>query len=195
MGKSSASRGDQPRSPEVRRRRGVVLVVLASALLIVGVGGAISFRITPSAEIVSGVQVPTQFLTHWQQVGSASGITPAPVPRLWSGTVGAPSRLPRVSSFERIDPATRGHLALVWVFNETVGVAASSELEITFHVQYLVGALSSAAAISVFVETQAAALAGPLTFSVFWDSGHAAGVTFVNQLEVVQVCSAVGTCP
>jgi hypothetical protein len=195
MGKSSHSHGARSGPAGASRRRSLALAAIAAVLLCVGLGGAVSLRLTPSAELDSGVQAPTQFLTHWQQVGSESGLTPAPVPRLWSGTVGAPTRLPRVSSADRIDAATTGHLALMWVFNETVGVARSTELEITFHIRYLAGAVPTTATVTRFVETQAAALAGPLTFTVYWDSGRVAGVTFVNQLEFVQVCAAVGTCP
>jgi hypothetical protein len=109
--------------------------------------------------------------------------------------MGAPTRLSRFATSDRIDPAGIGHSALVWVFNETVGVATSTELEITFHIQYLVGVVPTTVSISVFVETQRRALAGPVTFTVYWDAGQTGGVTFANQLAVVQACAAVGTCP
>jgi hypothetical protein len=183
-----------PGSP-VRRRRWLAVAVLLVAVLAIGEVGGVALQITHSTETLAGVEVPAQYLAHWQQVGSESGVTPAPVPRLWSGAVGAPTRLSRFATSDRIDAAVAGHLALVWVFNETVGIAAATEIEINFHVQYLVGVTTTLATITVYIETQRAALAAPLTFTVYWDSGHATGVTFVDQLEVAQVCSAVGTCP
>jgi hypothetical protein len=164
-------------------------------LLAVGGVGGVALKITHSTETLAGIQAPADFLAHWQQVGSEAGTTPAPTPRLWSTTVGAPTRLNRFALTDRIDAATVGDLALVWVFNETVGIATATEIEIHFQIQYLLGTTANTASITVYVETQRGALAGPLSFTVYWDSGHATGVTFVDQLEVTQSCSAIGTCP
>ncbi len=109
--------------------------------------------------------------------------------------MGAPSRLPHSSGTYRIDPATPGHLALVWVFSETAGLTTSTEIEISFTIQYLVGVVSTTASLTVYIESQRITPTGPYTFTVYWDSGHTTGVTFVQQLEVAQLCSAVGTCP
>jgi hypothetical protein len=177
------------------RRRWIALGALVAAFLTIGGIDGVALHVTHSTETLVGLQAPTQFLGHWQQVGSESGTTPAVLPRLWSGTVATPTRLPRFSATDRIDATTAGNLALVWVFNETVGISAGMEIEIAFHLQYLVGATLTTASITVYIETQRAALAGPLTFTVYWDSGYATGVTFVDQLEVAQSCSAVGTCP
>jgi hypothetical protein len=168
---------------------------VAAAFLAMGGVGGVAFQVTQLNESLSGIQAPAQFLTHWQQVGSESGQTPRFLPRAWSGVVGAPSRLPRFSAAERINPVTVGDLALVWVFNESVGIPTSTEIEITFNIQYLVGVTATAGSITVYIETQRAAPGTTLTFTVYWDSGHAAGVTFVDQIEVAQECLAIGTCP
>ncbi|MCI4366051.1 MAG: hypothetical protein L3K10_08385 [Thermoplasmata archaeon] len=171
------------------------MAALLCAFLTLGLTGAVSFQVTRSGETLAGEQAPTQFLTHWQQVGSLSGVIPNRVPPPWSGVVGFPSRLPRASATERINGVTPGHIALLWVFNETPGIAASLEIEVTFHVHYLVGVVANTATITVYLETQRRGLFLPLTFTAYWDTGQAAGVTFVSQLEVAQACAAIGVCP
>jgi hypothetical protein len=188
-------RGSAPLRSTLPRRRWVALGLVVSACLIVGGAGAISFQVMRSAETLAGIQAPAQFLGHWQQVGSETGVTPGPIPRLWSGAVGAPSRLPHGSARDRIDPATPGDLALVWLFNETAGLPTGTEIEISFTIQYLVGVTSTTASLTVYIESQRFAPTGPYTFTVYWDSGHPTGVTFLQQLEVAQLCSAVGRCP
>jgi len=173
----------------------LALGALFAAVLTIGGVGGVAFRVTHSTETLAGIQTPAEFLGHWQQVGSESGVPPRPLPRLWSGSVVAPTRLTRFSATDRIDAATAGNLALVWVFNETVGVSAGTEIELNFHIHYLVGVTAATASITVYIETQRAALTGTLTFTVYWDSGHATGVTFVDQLEVAQACPALGVCP
>jgi len=170
--------------------------VVVSALVIAsGLIAAVSFRVASSGEEVVGEVGPTQYLAHWQFVGSATGTTPVPTPRVWSARVAAPTRLGRVSANALIDAGLPGHVAALWTFNETVGIAASTELELAFSIHYLVGAVAHSVAITVYVETNARALAATATFSVYWDSGGAAAITYVSQLVVTQVCSAVGTCP
>jgi hypothetical protein len=177
------------------RRRWIAVGALVVAALAFGGAAGLHLQVTHSTETVAGLQAPARFLNHWQQVGSETGVVGAPVPRLWSGVVGAPTRLSRFPTTYRIDAATSGDLALLWVFNETVGIPTSTEIEIEFQIHYLVGVTATVASIKVFVETQRGALAGTLSFTVDWDSGHAAGVTFVDQLQVTQACVAVGTCP
>jgi hypothetical protein len=173
----------------------VALVALLGTVLALGSVGAVPLQVTHLSETLVGLESPAVFLTHWQQVGSMAGTTPAFRPGLWSTTVTAPTRLPRASVSYLINAGTSGDLALVWIFNETTGIAATSEIEITFHIQYNVGAVATSTTITSYVETQRRALTGGLEFTVYWDSGHTTGITFVNQLEVAQACSAVGTCP
>ncbi|MCI4372463.1 MAG: hypothetical protein L3K02_02290 [Thermoplasmata archaeon] len=188
-------RGPSRRRSILRRPTGFVIGALVTAFLAMGGVGGVAFQVTHLNESLTGIQAPTQFLTHWQQVGSESGQIPPFLPRAWSGAVGFPSRLPRLSGAERINPVTVGDQALVWVFNESVGMATSTEIEITFNIHYLVGVTATAASITVYIETQRAAPRATQTFTVYWDSGHAAGVTYVDQIEVAQACVAVGTCP
>jgi hypothetical protein len=74
-------------------------------------------------------------------------------------------------------------------------VTTSVEIEMYFHIVYEHAATTYTSSITVYIETQRTALIAPLTFTVYWDSGYATGVTFVNQLEFAQACSAIGTCP
>jgi len=173
----------------------VAFGAFVAAFLALASVGAVSFQIPRSTETFAGIQAPAQFLNHWQQVGSESAVIPATFLRLWSGAVAAPSRLAHFSGMDRINAVTAGDMALVWVFNETAGFATSTEIEINFHIQYLAGVTFTTTSITVYIESQRAAPTGPFTYTVYWDSGHATGVTFVRQLEVAQVCSLVGTCP
>jgi hypothetical protein len=172
-----------------------VLSTFAAAFLALGGVAGLGFQVTHSTETLAGAQAPTNFLVHWQQVASESGHTPAGRLRAWSGVAGAPTRLPLGPTPFRIDRAVAGHPALVWVFNETVGIATSAEIEINFGIHYMIGLVSHFASITVYIETQRTAPAGTISFIVYWDSGRAAGVSFVDQREVAQVCPAVGTCP
>ncbi len=88
-----------------------------------------------------------------------------------------------------------GHHAASWTFNETVGIALSTEIVIEYTVSYVLGAVPHTATGSVFVETQRRGLPGPLTFTLYWDSGTLAAVTIISLLEVSQVCPAIGVCP
>jgi len=178
-----------------RRRGWLSLVGLALISLTLGATVAVPLQVTRLTETLVGVRAPALFLVHWQQVGSEAGAVPTPAPGTWSSVVGTPSRLPRFSGNFAINRAVSGDVGLLWVFNETVGIATATELEISFHLQYTVGAVSTSVAITSYIETQRRALAGPLAFTVYWDSGHTTGVTFVNQLEVAQACPTVGVCP
>jgi hypothetical protein len=165
-------------------------ILLASALI-----GAVSFQMTLSSETVSGLQNTAQFLTHFQQVGATFTATPLPVPAVVSAAPAAPTRLPGASAGLMVNAGVAGHEAASWVFHETVGVALNTEIELRFQVGYTVGAATGNFSVAEYVETQAAAPAATLTFTLYWDSGQTTGVTILSQLELSQVCTAVGTCP
>jgi hypothetical protein len=177
------------------RRHAVAIATIAIALSTVGSAAAVHLQVTHVGETLVGVQSPADFLAHWQQVGSLAAVTPVGVVRTWSVNAATPTRLPGVSSNVRLDRATAGDQAVVWVFNETVGIATSTEIEIAFAVEYTFGAVTTTTDLTVYVETQRVAPVATVTFTVYWDARHAAGVTWVNQLEIAQVCPAVGTCP
>ena len=164
------------------------------ALLAVGTVSA-AFVIQTSAGGAGGVQAGSAFLTHWQQTGVLSAATPNPVPAAVSTVAALPTRLGGASTTFRMNAATAGDQAAEWVFSETTGIATNEEIEIEFVVQYTVGATSHTLSGSVYLESQAAAIPGTLTFDLFWDAGAAAGITFVAESEISQSCSVVGTCP
>jgi hypothetical protein len=171
---------------------------MGSLVTVAIVGGlvlAVSFQVRSSPEELGAVVSPTDFLSHWQFVGSATGTTPLPSPRHWSVNPAAPTRLGPFSASALIDAGAAGDAATVWTFNETVGIAASTEIELGFTVHYTVGGVVHTAADTVYIETSPRALRGTLTFSVYWDSGGTAAVTFGSQFVLSQVCSAVGSCP
>ena len=191
-----------PRLPRpVRRRSGssaprhALLAALVVLLVVSGFAAAASFQIRAIPESLGAVTSSTEFLTHWQFEGVAVGATPNPPPRVWSAVVTAPTRLPRASAAALLNIGAAGHAAAAWTFNETVGMPVSTEVVVSYTVVYVVAGVTHTATGSVYIESQRAAPAGPLTFTVYWDSGHPTGVTLVSLLEVSQVCPAVGTCP
>jgi len=170
----------------------LALVGVVAAALVVG---AVSFHITRSTETAGGVSSSTQFLVHWQQTGSESGTVPGRLPLQLSGTVAGPTVLPRANSRFLLNPGTRGHEAMEWLLSETVGMSVSTEMELTFVVHYTVGTTATTFSGTFYVETQPIAITVTETYTVFFDTGHATGVTFDSQLQISQACAAVGTCP
>jgi hypothetical protein len=195
MNDPQAAFGRRGPRPRLRRYHWAVLGGVVCGLVVFASAEAVSFHVTRSTETLAGVQTPAQFLSHWQLVGSSSGVTPRPVPPLVSANPAAPTRLPVGTMVYELNAGRTGDLALVWQFNETVGISPATEIELSFHIQYLAGTASSSAALTVYVETQPGAIGATVGFTVYWDSGSPRAVTFTNQLEVAQVCSAVGACP
>jgi hypothetical protein len=184
-------------TPSVRTRRLVALAAIAAGLMLLGTIGvaAVSLTIGHSNETFAGQEDPTTFLTHWQETGALPGTTPLPAPALLSVAAGAPTLLPTASGGYLIAAGTPGDEAAEWTFSETVGVAASDELVLAFTVEATVGGTTATHSFTVYVETQAVALPGTLTFTLYWDGGATTGVTLDTQYEVSQACSAVGVCP
>lgn len=178
------------------RSRWLPMVALAIATAaILGAGAAVSLQVTHSTESASGLSNHGDFLTHFQQIGSTSSTTPNPAPAVLSAAAATPTVLAGASASYLVDVGVAGHQAADFLFQETVGIALSTEVELRFQVTYVIGATTTTFAGTAYVETQAAAPGATLTFNIYWDSGQAAGVTLQSQLEVSQVCSAVGTCP
>jgi hypothetical protein len=167
-----------------------IAVIVGSALV-----AAASLRFIASPETASGEGNMGQFLAYWEQVGTAAASTPNPLPPVLSAAMAAPTVLPGASAALLVDTGVHRDVALTWTFQETVGAAPNTELELNFQVQYLLVGVPTVFSTTVYLETQAAAIGAPLTFTIYWDSGVASGVTFQSQLELSQACSAVGTCP
>jgi hypothetical protein len=176
------------------RRRSWTIGIALTALLCAGLVSA-SFVIQSGNGGASGVQNQTAFLTHWQQTSVVGSVTPNPAPATLSLSSAAPTRLPGGSRSYTLDAAAAGNTALEWTFSETVGIQVNQELEIAVTVNYTLAAVSHTAVVTVFVESQAAAPRGTLTFNAYWDSGVATGITFTSESEISQACAAVGSCP
>jgi hypothetical protein len=163
-------------------------------LLAVGIVSA-AFVIAPTSSGAGGQTNGSTFMTHWQQTEVRSGATPNPVPGAVSLAVATPTRLGGASGSLRLNAAVAAHEAVEWTFTESVGATTNQELEVAFAVEYTVGVVFHNATLTAFLESQAAAIGATLTFNIYWDSGAAAGITFVSESEISQACSAVGVCP
>ncbi len=175
--------------------RGLLSAGLVVVILVSGFAAAASFQVRVSPEELGGNAADTGFLSAWQFVGAARGTTPAPLPRIWSAAMATPTRLPRTSGDARVNAGVAGHSAAVWTFNETTALALSTEIVIEYTVDYSIGAATHTSSGTVYIESQPRALPGPLTFTVYWDSGTAGAVEINSMLEVSLVCSAIGVCP
>ena len=189
--------GGAPPRARKSRRKGLTAGPLVAFVLIavIALAAALTFRITLSTETVSGVQTPTHFLTNWQQTGSQAGNVPGFVPAILSANPAAPTRLPAGSARYMANAGVAGHIAVVWVFSETVGMAVNTEIELSFVAHYLVVATATAVSVTLYIETQAAAIGATNTYTIYYDTGVAAGITYQSQFSLSQVCTAVGTCP
>lgn len=176
------------------RRPGWTLAIAAALVLTSGLVAA-SFVVHSTSGEAGGVRTPAEFLTDWQQTGVASSVTPAPVPVALSSAVGAPTRLPMAAASFALDAGVAGHSALEWTFSETVGMAVNQEVELAFVIHYAVGGVPDTVSLTLYVESQATAIAAALTFDLYWDAGAAAGVAFVSESQISQGCVALGSCP
>jgi hypothetical protein len=176
--------------------RGVGWLV-AAALVIVAVVALASaaYVIQSNAGAASGVQNGSAFLTHWQQTGVQSTTTPTPAPTAASTVAGTPTRLPGAGASYRLNPATPGDPAVEWVFTESTGIGTDLEVEVAYNVQYTLNGVAETASGTVYLESQATALAANLVFDLYWDSGATTGVALGIESEISQACSAVGSCP
>jgi hypothetical protein len=168
---------------------------VAMALASVAVAAAVSLQVSTRLETAQGVETPTSFLTHFQFVGTLVSAIPGFAPPQWSHTVGTPSRLPRGGAARAINAPTGGHEAVLWDFNETVGMTPLTEVEIQFSVTYVSGGVTSTFSTIVYVESGGRALTAPQQFGFYWDAGATNGVTPTVEVALALVCSAVGTCP
>jgi hypothetical protein len=184
-----------PVAPSRLASRSWWLVGIAiAAVVAVGVVSA-GFVVKGNSGNAGGEQNPTGFLTHFQQTGVFSTVTPNPIPAVLSTVVTLPTRLPAASTAYLLDAGVAGDEAAEWTFSESPGILLNQEMEISFTVQDEVGAATHTFTTAVFVESQAVALGAALTFDVYWDAAAAAGVTLVSETQIGQGCSAVGTCP
>lgn len=174
-------------------RRGLALLV-ALALAVGACGFALAaLTVTSAAMTASGASVNTTGLAHWYQVQAQTATIPTTVPTQVSSTVGTPTVLPYASTNYTINSATAGDPAVVFVVHETSGLAARTELELTFSIS--VGGSPATSTVKAYVESQAMAM--PLTFGFFFDTGtiSIAHATITSVQLTNQACSAVGTCP
>jgi hypothetical protein len=191
------STGGMPPRARGRSRR----LLTATQLFVLGAivacvtAGAVSFHITHSGETAGGVETSTDFLSHWQQTASELGAIPRAVPATLSVVVGTPTVLAAANTRYDVNAGTAGHAAALWVLSETVGITVKTELELKFVVHYLSGTTATTFSGTSYVETQATAIAATYTFTLYFDTGAATGITLESQFELSQVCSAVGTCP
>jgi hypothetical protein len=178
----------------VGRRSWWLLGVAVVLLVSVGIVSA-SFVLQSNSGHAGGVENGSVFLKNWQQTGALSSATPAPVPALVGLTASAPTRLPAAAASFGLDAGVNGHQALEWTFSESVGILVNQEIEVSFNVQYSIGATAHTTTVTAYLESQAATIGAPLSFNFYWDTGAATGITFTTESEISQACSAVGTCP
>lgn len=179
----------------VRRRLTWFALAIGALLLSTAFVAAASLRIVSSSESFGGQESPTSYLADWEETGAAPSTTPTPVPTELSATMAAPTRLATAATSYVVNDGTAGHTALAWSFTQATGLATNLELELSFTLHWTNAGTAETGSVTVYVETQAAAIGAALAFTLFFDAGAATGIVFVSQYELTQSCSAVGTCP
>ena len=183
------------RSARVRRRLAAGAVVLGALLLATALAAAVGLRIVPSPESFSGAKSPATYLADWTPTGTTLSTTPTPASARLSVAVGTPTRLPAAATAYLVTAGTAGDTALAWTFTEAVGIPVDLEVELAFTVHWTHAGTAEASSVAVYVETQAAAIRAPITFTLYFDAAAATGVVFASQYELSQACGAVGACP
>jgi hypothetical protein len=168
------------------------------ALLIIGGSWvmAASFAITQgTTETGSGVYHSTTALTYWSELSAGVATQPGTAPTALSITVGTPTVLAAAGTNYAINTWTLNDIAHFWKFTETTAAPLSTEVELQIAVS--TGSPATVSNVVVFVETQAAAPSGALTFTLWYDLGSpsSATITLNSVTQVSEQCAAVGTCP
>ncbi len=179
----------------VRRRLAGFALAIGVLLLSTAFVAAASLRIGSSTESFGGQESPTSYLADWEETGAGPSATPAPVPAELSASMAAPTRLASVATSYLVNAGTADHTALAWSFTQATGLATNLELELAFTLHWTNDGTAETGSVTVYVETQAAAIGAALAFTLYFDAGAATGIVFVSQYELTQSCSAVGTCP
>jgi hypothetical protein len=191
-----------PRAPTVRSPRtrtvgmGLTIAVAACllALTVLGWTVAAPASIGPGTpELAQGADVGENTPTYWLWEGAQRWNIPAPVPALLSDVATLPTVLPAAGASYVLNSATATNTSVRWTFRETVAAPTSTELELRF----TDGLSRTAVTITVYLETRASALPGPLTFLLYWDGGAFAptGITVQTMQVTVQACASLGHCP
>jgi hypothetical protein len=178
--------------------RRTVYVATAFTLLAVvaGFGLAASFTVTQGPAIAGGGEYhATNSIPWWTESSAGIAIVQTPVPATLSGVVGTPTVLAGAAASYSINAATANDVGQYWKFSEATTVTVNTELELAFTVS--TGAVPAVTTVIAYVETQAAAPGAAITFTLYYDLGSpATGTITLNSVsELVQECSAVGTCP
>ena len=170
----------------------MIATTLAAITFAVGFGAAASLVISAgTAENGGGASHATNALTYWTEANVGVGGQPAVLPTTLSTTVGTPTVLAAAGTNYAINTPTAGDIVHFWKFTEATTAPVSTELELQFTVS---GA--STLQSTVYIETQATAPATAQTFVLYYDLGAPGTTITINSvLQIVQTCSAVGTCP
>jgi hypothetical protein len=168
------------------------------ALLIIGGSWvmAASFAITQgSTETGSGVYHSTTALTYWSELSAGVATQPGTAPTALSSTVGTPTVLAAAATNYAVNPWTLNDIAHFWKFSETTAAPVSTEVELQIAVS--TGSPATVTNVAVYVETQAVAPSGTITFTLWYDLGSPASATITlnSVTQVSEQCAAVGTCP
>jgi len=170
-------------------------ILVAAILGIVGgftLGAATQVAQGPT-EYSDGALVAQQDLSYWVWHATILTTIPARVPTAASTAVATPTILPAAGRSYTINAATAGAEAVRWQFSEGTTAPASTELEL----RLVAGLNGPSSSIRIYLETQAVAPFGALTFFLYWDAGAfpPASLTIETMQVTVLVCTSVGHCP
>jgi hypothetical protein len=189
--------GATARQSRVNRRTILGGTLITMLLLTGGWVMAASFTVTVgNTENGGGTYHATSSLTYWTEASVGVATQPGTLPTALSTTLATPTVLAGAATNYAVNPPALNDLAHYWKFTEAVTAPINTELELAFTVS--TGAGPTITAVTVYVETQGAAIGTPITFALYYDLGSpSSGTITLNAVtEISQQCQVAGTtCP
>jgi hypothetical protein len=177
-----------------------VILLTALSIVLAGCGYAVgALTISHVSNTAAGTYIgESAALPFWSQTSEFTTTIPFTVPPLLSTTVASPTVLSGTSGNYEVNSATAADPAVALRFTETLmAMMSQTNTEIELHVYVAVGGSPSSIAKVVYLETQAMAPMGSLTFTLYVDTGSISishlTVTSVSQTSAQ--CMMVGMCP
>lgn len=191
--------GSMPLAPIHPPRRLPVGAILAGALLIASFSGYAlggGLRVTSPTLLTSSGQfdAANDVGTWWLIERVVYVLVPSTLPTSVSGAAASPTVLPSNATVFLAGSGTAGQAGVEFVYNETAGPHASTELELKLNVAINGGAPST---LTVYIETQSTVPAATHSYGFMVDTGPSPqSHTLLESVRVsVLPCTSVGTCP
>ena len=181
----------RPRNRQIVGATVIAILALAGSWVM-----AASFSISNgNTETGGGAYHGTALLGFWSETTVGVGSEPGVLPAVLSTTIGTPTVLAGAAANYAVNAPTANDIVHFWKFAETNAAPINTEIQMQFTISS--GAVPTVTQVTVYVETQAVAPVGTITYTIYYDLGSPSSgtITLNSVTEVNLQCSAVGTCP